>query len=125
MWSAPCVTRALRAKSGGVPQPLLNKIGQKLRLIVAGTLLALGFALASIAPLFLDRGKEILGLTLLVAGCIAMFAAIPVAVRATICPKCRLRWLGYSMSHLRANEWLPWLLTMQRCPKCGYAGDDQ
>ena len=115
---------ALQAESR-VPQPLLNKLGQKIRLIIAGVLLVAGFVISSIAPLFFERGKDVLGLTLLGAGCIAMFAAIPLAVRATSCPKCRLRWMGYSMAHLRPNEWLPWLLTMHRCPKCGYTGEER
>ena len=84
---------ARRVLDSAVPQPLLNKIGTKLRLAVAGGLLALGFALASVASLFFARGKDVLGLIALGVGCVAMFAAIPIAVRATSCPKCGLRWL--------------------------------
>ena len=90
------------------------------RLVFAGLLMLFGFTLASIAPLFFARLKDDLGWLFLGLGAAAMFAHIPVAVRATTCPQCGVRWLGFAMSHLRVNEWLQWLVSMQRCPKCGY-----
>jgi DNA-directed RNA polymerase subunit RPC12/RpoP len=36
------------------------------------------------------------------------------------CPHCHLRLVFYSMRTNAASNWLPWLLTTEKCPRCGY-----
>ena len=104
-----------------MPKPLLELTGQRARLLTAAVLLCGGFAVASIAPLLIGRGYDIAGFAMLAAGAIAMVAAVILAQRATTCPKCKLRWLQYALGKRAVGNWLQWLLTLQRCPGCGYS----
>jgi len=34
------------------------------------------------------------------------------------CPECRLKWVWYAVSKKAANQWVPWLLSFEKCPQC-------
>jgi bacteriorhodopsin len=34
------------------------------------------------------------------------------------CPECKLKWVWYAVSKKDANQWVPWLLSFEKCPQC-------
>lgn len=44
---------------------------------------------------------------------------------AVRCPDCGARWVWIAISERDHNEWLPWLLTLAACPKCGYGAPEE
>lgn len=107
-----------------MPKPLLENTGQRAQLIFAGVLLFAGFGIASLTPVWMSRGYDAAGAIAFGAGALFMAGAASQASRATTCPKCKLRWLQYALRHRPANQWLRWLLTLERCPRCSYSGQD-
>lgn len=100
--------------------PLLEQTGQRAKLLAAAILLCGGFTVASIAPLLISRGWDVAGIALLAGGALAMLVAVVLAQRATTCPQCKIRWLQYAIGKQAVSGWLRWLLTLKRCPGCGY-----
>lgn len=52
------------------------------------------------------------------------FAALAWVFFSIRCRHCGLRLVMYAMSKRGIGEWLHWLLTVQRCPRCGCASGE-
>ncbi len=37
------------------------------------------------------------------------------------CPQCGSRWVWSALRTQPLDNWLPWIMTLERCPKCGYS----
>lgn len=49
------------------------------------------------------------------------FLALGGALLTIRCPKCGLRLVLYSLSHMSVGKWLSWLLEVNACPQCGFS----
>jgi phage FluMu protein Com len=34
------------------------------------------------------------------------------------CPECKLKWVWHAVFKKDANQWVPWLLSFEKCPQC-------
>jgi len=34
------------------------------------------------------------------------------------CPECKLKWVWYAVIKKDVNQWVPWLLSFEKCPQC-------
>ncbi len=41
------------------------------------------------------------------------------------CPKCGLAWAWYAVTKQSLGEWVPWLLSVKQCPKCGFPSKEK
>jgi DNA-directed RNA polymerase subunit RPC12/RpoP len=39
------------------------------------------------------------------------------------CPRCSLKVIWHAVSKKDHREWFKWLMTIERCPECGYEGE--
>ena len=86
--------------------------GQKWKLWLSGALLAvagIGFVLPS----------RLGGATAELGALFLTFLSLGWAIYAVRCPHCRLRLVMHAMSNQSIGQWLQWLLTEKRCPRCG------
>ena len=104
------------ADSGG----LLKATRQSRKLMFAGGALLLGVGLLYLAAYLPDRMVPI-GLT---AGVFALVVAAFIALRLVRCPECSLAWTQWALGNQRHDKWLTWLMSFDKCPKCGLTGDE-
>ena len=92
--------------------------GQQWKLWLAGAMLAAACTCILI-PGWVERMLDVpdvavqLGAMML---CVTSFGWAAYAVR---CRQCGLRLVVYAMSRQSIGQWLNWLLSVKRCPKCG------
>lgn len=55
---------------------------------------------------------------------IVAFACAAYVTSSIKCPKCRLRWVRWAISHQPHNDWLQWLYRFTDCPECGFTLKD-
>ena len=97
--------------------PLLRNLRPKL--LIGSTALAV-FALGALFPDLLGRLFDV-GTPFVVLVALCGFVALLVWLgSATRCSNCRLSLLSYAIGHASDGNWLNWLLTMTKCPKCGH-----
>ena len=86
--------------------------GQKWKLWLSGALLVvagIGFLLPnSIAGVAVELGALLL-----------TFGSLGWATYAVRCRHCGLRLVMHAMSNQSIGQWLQWLLSTKRCPRCG------
>jgi hypothetical protein len=49
---------------------------------------------------------------------VAEIAIGVLAIASIRCPACKLKWVWYAVTKKEANEWVPWLLSFEECPRC-------
>ena len=86
--------------------------GQKWKLWLSGALLAVagvGFVLpSSVGGVAVELGALLL-----------TFVSLGWAIYAVRCRHCGLRLVMHAISNQSIGQWLQWLLTTKRCPRCG------
>ena len=40
------------------------------------------------------------------------------------CPECNLKWVWHAVSKKDVNQWIPWLLSFESCPRCESTAKD-
>ena len=98
-----------------------------LRLLVASQerklwLLGGMLAIAGLGFLFTDgigRAFDVPAVVVQLCASLLTFSTLAGAFFAVRCTHCGLRLVMYAMSHKGVGEWLQWLLTVKKCPKCG------
>ncbi|MDD2899336.1 MAG: hypothetical protein PHI31_11560 [Desulfuromonadaceae bacterium] len=45
--------------------------------------------------------------------CVGIFACTSIR-----CPECRLKWVWHAVTKKEVNQWVPWLLSFEVCPRC-------
>jgi len=92
---------------------------QKKKLWLFGVMLAfagLSFLFKNEISHFFEVDSVVVNLGALLLTLIAFVAAL-LMIR---CAHCDLRLVLYAMTHHSAGQWLEWLLTVKKCPKCGH-----
>ena len=92
------------------PSPLVQ--GQKWKLWLFGALLTVA-GIGSILP------NSIGGVAVKLGALLLIWVSLGWAVYAVRCRYCGLHLVMYAMSNQSIGQWLQWLLTVKRCPKCG------
>lgn len=41
------------------------------------------------------------------------------------CPECRLKWVWHAVSKKDVNQWIPWLLSFEKCPRCEFITEEK
>jgi len=83
---------------------------------------------SAIGSFFPDAVAPAFGLSSLLIELTAALIGIAVlvwAARASRCPNCRENLLFYAMGNKGIGDWLPWLLSLRKCPKCGYSKESK
>jgi hypothetical protein len=97
------------------PTPLAR---QKKKLWLFGAM----FAAAGIGLLFTNEIAQLLGTaaaSVRLATLLLTFSALVAAFLTIRCKHCGLSLVLHAMSHKDVGGWLPWLLTVKTCPRCG------
>jgi hypothetical protein len=100
--------------------------GQKWKLWLSGALLAV----AGVGFLVPDGVAGVLGLagaTVELGALLLTFVSLGWAIYTVRCRNCGLRLVMHAMSNQSIGQWLQWLLTAKRCPRCGadHAGNQR
>ena len=101
-------------------EPLLVTTGQRSKLARAGYTFFAGLAALCVAKWGLSSLDRAAFLLVAVFACAVMSVAIAYAFIAVRCPKCKLAWVRWSVSHQPYTQWLHWLYQFTACPGCAY-----
>jgi endogenous inhibitor of DNA gyrase (YacG/DUF329 family) len=80
------------------------------------------FATAGLGFLFTDgiaRGFGVDPFAVRIGTLLLTFGTLAAAFLSVRCPHCGLRLVMHAMSHESVGQWLQWLLTVKKCPRCG------
>lgn len=83
------------------------------------------FAVAGLGFLFTDgiaRGFGIDPFAMRIGTLLLTFGTLVAAFLSVRCPHCGLLLVVHAMSHQSVGQWLQWLLTVKKCPRCGLSG---
>ena len=97
---------------------MLSGTGQAHRLAVCGLMFALGFVLATIAPVVYFHDMFALGLFAFTLGALLLLVPTWIALKTTRCPRCGLPWLQFALGERPMGNWIQWLITFTSCPGC-------
>jgi DNA-directed RNA polymerase subunit RPC12/RpoP len=106
---------AVTAKEDDLPALVAS---QKWKLWLLGAL----FAAAGLGFLFTDgiaRGLNVDPFAVRMGTLLITFGTLAAAFLSVRCPNCGLRLVMHAMSHQSVGQWLQWLLTVKKCPRCG------
>lgn len=88
------------------------------KLWLSGALLAIA-AIGFLAPERVGSALGIAGVAVELGALLLTFVSLGWAIYAVRCRHCGLRLVIYAMSSQSIGQWLQWLLTAKRCPRCG------
>jgi len=73
----------------------------------------------------MQKGNDEALLLILISLAAQMMAGVFACISIR-CPKCGLRWVWHAVSNKDMNQWIPWVLSFEECPKCeiGAAKED-
>jgi endogenous inhibitor of DNA gyrase (YacG/DUF329 family) len=80
------------------------------------------FAAAGFGFLFTDgiaQGFGVDPFAVRIGTLLLTFGTLAAAFLSVRCPHCGLRLVMHAMSHQSVGQWLQWLLTVKKCPRCG------
>lgn len=115
--------RALYLRDLKKLSPALNFIrasGQHRKLIAGCIVLIAGACMLGAAFVRADSRLAGQSATLFIAGLVMMLFAFVLSVGFVACPRCGAKLLWRALSDRDASQWLPWLLSLERCPVCDY-----
>ena len=92
--------------------------GQRWKLWLAGALLAV-VAVGFLVPDGVSRVLGIAGVAVELGATALAFLSLGWATFVVRCRHCGLPLVKYAMSNQSIGQWLQWLLTVKRCPRCG------
>lgn len=86
-----------------------------------------GGLLLAATPFFFLQGPvgRLLGISELSVELIALFLTISGLIWSVLsvrCPSCGLRLVAYAITKQPVGQWLQWLVTTERCPRCKTGG---
>jgi RsiW-degrading membrane proteinase PrsW (M82 family) len=55
-----------------------------------------------------------------IIGVVAGLITSIIACLSVRCPECRTSWIWHAVSKENSNQWVPWLLSVSKCPKCNF-----
>lgn len=88
--------------------------------VIIGLLLLIGGAATDMAASFIMRNNDLASLQVLsTAAAAAGFLYLCTRVQ---CPRCRAKWIWMAVSGKLGPRSLDALISLDQCPKCGYAG---
>jgi hypothetical protein len=110
----------------------LQAIGVKPRIVVSllegyGRRLKVGSVLLVPSGLLVLFGEQIAGAiefsawSVQLLGAIVFFLTLLALAQGGKCPSCRTNLLYYAIGNTPGGNWLEWLRTVDKCPKCGFA----
>ena len=102
-------------RSSGLPTLVES---QKWKLWLSAALLAAA-AVGFLVPDGVARVLGNLGVAVELGALLLTFVSLGWAIYAVRCGHCGLRLVLYAMSNQSIGQWLQWLLTVKRCPRCG------
>ncbi|MCY4755444.1 hypothetical protein ACFP3P_21630 [Pelomonas aquatica] len=91
---------------------------QQWKLWLAGVMLAVGGA-GLLMPDGIGRTLDAPGVAVQFGAMVLCFVSLGWAANAVRCKHCGLRIVMFAISCQSVGQWLHWLLTVKRCPKCG------
>lgn len=56
---------------------------------------------------------------LVIGGMLLVIGAVSWAYTTIICPNCKLKLFGYSITKVGLGTWFVWLINLKKCPQCG------
>jgi len=98
---------------------IIKKTNQWWKVLISffGLLASSAFMLAG----FINMEKESQFIVLVIIGIIIGIISSLLGSIAISCPNCKSMWVWYAISKKHPGNWLPWLLNLNKCPKCNYA----
>jgi hypothetical protein len=93
---------------------IITASGQRWKVIL-GSLLALPAVYLAVFERSAADEKLLLGLA-------STFGAFAFTCASVRCPVCRARWVWMAVNEQKHNRFVLWLMQLQNCPKCGFAG---
>ncbi len=99
-------------------ESIIKKTGQwwKAHLSFWGAVLGGAVMFFGLANLEKNNSSVVLVLVGIVIGLASsIFACVSIK-----CPNCKAKWAWHAVSKKSPNEWLNWLITQPKCPKCDY-----
>jgi predicted RNA-binding Zn-ribbon protein involved in translation (DUF1610 family) len=103
---------------------LIRRSGQTWNIAVAGLCLLVAAIATGLAQIGLQSVGTALEWTALI-GAVSGLGALVFGSLAVRCPDCGARWVWMAVSERDHNEWMPWLLTLHACPRCGYGASEE
>jgi predicted RNA-binding Zn-ribbon protein involved in translation (DUF1610 family) len=101
---------------------LLERSKQRWKIYLFITLMGIGAGITLLQGFLYDPlGKE-LTTQLAVGAMVIIVVTFIWAGQNIVCPHCGLRLLYYSITRVGLGTWYVWLLSEEKCPKCGFDG---
>lgn len=91
---------------------------QKWKLWLSGALLAVA-AVGFLVPDGIGHVLGVADVAVEFSALLLTFVSLGWAIYSVRCRHCGLRLVTYAMSSQSIGQWLQWLLTAKRCPRCG------
>ena len=100
---------------------LIRRTGQWWKLQVAFGMLLVGGASMFFGLRNLERQPWWIPAVLVLGGIVVVFGSLVFGCIAVRCPKCRAPWIWMAVKGQESGQWLQWLLSLSKCPRCGFS----